>query len=147
MTYRPARLPEGLLGEAAVLLIFDGWCGVCTRFADWVRARDAGSRVLALPNQTAGLPLAAGLTEADVDREAWAIARDGRVYAGAAAINRTLHELGGGWRLVARLYALPGLRWAEDLGYRWFARHRGRFARWGVTPECERPKATSERAR
>lgn len=111
---------------------------MCTRAAAWVRARDCAGRVLALPSQAPGVLAAAGLTHAEADRAAWAFTRDGRRYEGAAAVNRVLRELGG-WRLLALPYAVPPLRWCEEGFYRWFARHRARFARWGVTPECERP--------
>lgn len=131
-----ALMPRG----ARLLLIYDGWCGVCTRTVEWVRRRDPAGRVWTLPNQVPGLKERVGLTRAQVDRAAWAIDRAGRRFAGAAAINRTLEELGG-WRFVARLYRLPGIRQIEDLAYAVFAANRGRFARWGVVPACERPGA------
>jgi predicted DCC family thiol-disulfide oxidoreductase YuxK len=127
------------LQDADVLLIFDGHCGVCTRFADWVQRHDNARRVRLLPNQAPGLLEATDLTRADVDREAWALDRSGRWYAGAAAINRSLSALGPPWRQLALVYAVPGVRWCQDAGYRWFAKHRGRFSRWGVIPACERP--------
>ena len=111
---------------------------------EWVRACDSAGRVLALPNQTPGLSSRLGLARADVDRALWAITPDGRRYAGAAAVNRTLSELGGAWPLLARLYGMPGLRWCEDRFYDWFARNRGRFARWGVTPACDQPDVPCE---
>ena len=129
---------------ARLLLIFDGHCGICTRFAEWVRERDAAGHVLSLPGQTPGLLQAVGLTKGEVDREAWALDRNGRGYSGAAAINRTLREIGGGWALMARAYRIPGVRQCEDAGYRWFARNRGRFSRWGLIPACERPGATCD---
>ena len=94
--------------------------------------------MLALPNQSPGLLARTHLSREEVDREAWAIDGAGRHFAGAAAINRTLAELGR-WRVLARLYALPGIRQAEDAFYRWFAANRGRFARWGAVPACARP--------
>jgi predicted DCC family thiol-disulfide oxidoreductase YuxK len=127
------------LGIADLLLVFDGWCGVCTGFADWVARRASSVRLI--PSQTPGLLEATRLTRADLDREAWAFERTGRGYAGAAAINRVLRAMGGGWGILALAYALPGIHQCEDAGYRWFARHRGRFARWGSTPACERPGA------
>jgi predicted DCC family thiol-disulfide oxidoreductase YuxK len=130
-------MPDG----ARLLLIYDGRCGVCTRLVDWVRARDARRRVAIVPNQRPGLLERARLTRAQVDASAWAIDRAGRRYEGAAAINRTLEELGSGWRRLARLYRLPLMRTAEDAGYRWFAANRGRFGRWGSTPGCHRPGA------
>jgi predicted DCC family thiol-disulfide oxidoreductase YuxK len=129
-----ALLPPG----ARLLLIYDGRCGVCARAVDWVRARDPGGRVAVLPSQTPGLAERTGLSRAELDRAAWAIDRAGCYYAGAAAINRAWAKLGR-WRWLARLYALPGARQVEDWFYRWFAAHRGRFARWGATPGCERP--------
>lgn len=106
-----------------------------------MRQRDAAGRVLALPNQTPGLIEHYGLTRADVDRTAWSIDRVGRKYEGAAAINRLAQEFGGRWQLGMVLYRIPPLRWAEDAAYRWLADNRGRFARWGVTPECEQPES------
>lgn len=125
---------------ARLLLIYDGYCGICTRTVEWVRSRDLAGRIAALPNQTPGLAARTGFSRADVDRAAWAIDRAGRRFAGAAAINRSLYELPG-WRFIARLYRLPGIRQIQDLGYRIFAGNRGRFARWGVVPTCEREGA------
>jgi predicted DCC family thiol-disulfide oxidoreductase YuxK len=111
---------------------------------DWVRARDPAGRVLALPNQTPGLAQRLGLSRAQVARELWAFARDGRASTGAAGINAVLRELGGPWAGLAAAGTLPGLAWCEERAYRWFARHRSRFARWGVTPECDRPGVPCE---
>ena len=101
--------------------------------------------MLALPNQTPGLAARLGLARADVDRAAWAITPDGRRYEGAAAVNRLFQELGGVWAVLGRIAALPGLWWCERQFYVWFARNRGRFARWGAMPACERPDVSCER--
>jgi predicted DCC family thiol-disulfide oxidoreductase YuxK len=126
------------LNEMPLLLIYDGWCGVCTRAARWIHRHDRERRVLLLPNQAPGVRQRAGLSKQDVDRAVWAIDANGRLYEGAAAINRTLEELGR-WRHLAMLYRLPFFRQAEDRCYRWFAVNRGRFARWGIAPACDRP--------
>jgi predicted DCC family thiol-disulfide oxidoreductase YuxK len=96
-------------------------------------------RVLALPNQLPGVTERYGLTRADVDREAWTIDAAGRKYAGAASINRLLEEFSDFWPVVGKVYWVPPLRWIEDIGYRWIARNRSKFARWGVVPECDEP--------
>jgi predicted DCC family thiol-disulfide oxidoreductase YuxK len=106
---------------------------------EWVRARDSAGRVRALPNQAPGLLAATGLTRTQVDAAVWTIDRTGRRHAGAAATNRVLRELGP-WRHLAELYRLPPIRWCEDRFYTWFARNRGRFARWGSVPACKRPE-------
>jgi predicted DCC family thiol-disulfide oxidoreductase YuxK len=127
-------------GDADLLFVFDGWCGVCSRFVTWARSQDRAGHVRALPNQTLGLIAGLGLSRADVDRAAWAFTRDGRRYSGAAAINRTLAALDRRpWRQLSRLYELPGLCWWQECCYAGFARHRGRFARWGVRPACTAP--------
>src|SRR5689334_14887437 len=100
--------------------------------------RDKASRVLALPNQTPQLIEQYGLTRADADREVWAVDAAGRKFAGAAAFNRVLRELGGGWAALGTLYRFAPLRWLEDLVYRWIATHRSLLSRlWSTTPECE----------
>jgi len=127
--------------EASLVLLFDGTCGPCTRLAGWTRRRDRTGRILVQPNQLRGVLAANGLTRAEVDRSAWAIEPGGRRLAGAAALNRVLEELGGGWRLLAMPYRLPLLAAAEEAAYRWLSANRERLAWLGVTPECERPDA------
>jgi len=108
--------------------------------AHWVRRRVQSGRVLAVANQSPGALERYGVTRAEADRAAWLIAPDGTRFEGAAAINRVLEEVPG-WRAVALLHRLKPLGAAEEAFYRWFARNRSRFARFGVTPECERPGA------
>jgi predicted DCC family thiol-disulfide oxidoreductase YuxK len=89
-----------------------------------VRRRDKAGRVLVLPNQTPGLISRYGLTRAQVDREVWAVTPDGTRWAGAAAANRILKELDGGWVWLAAFYQLAPFRWIENRAYRWVAEHR-----------------------
>ena len=109
--------------------------------ARWVRRRDRAGRVLAVPNQTPGVLDRYGVSRQEADRAAWTVDPDGRRLGGAAAINRVLHELGGGWRALAALDRLPPLAALEEAFYRWFAARRSRFHRLGVTPECYEPGA------
>jgi len=109
--------------------------------ARWVRRRDRAGRVLAVANQKPGVPERYGLTREEVDRAAWTVDAQGRKLQAAAAINRVLRELGGGWRVVATLYRPWPIAAIEEAVYRWFARNRGRFHRFGATPECNEPGA------
>jgi len=109
--------------------------------ARWVRRRDRAGRVLAIANQERGVLERYGVTRAEADRAAWTVEPDGRRLAGAAAVNRVLRELGGGWRAFAALYRVPPVAVVEDLVYGWFAPRRSSFAALGVRPECEEPGA------
>ena len=111
--------------------------------ARWVRRRDPTGRVLVIANQKPGVLARYGLSRADADRAAWTIDRQGRLE-GAAAINRVLREMGGPWQWLAGLYRLKPLAALEEVGYRWFARNRSRFSRFGVQPECDQPGSDCE---
>jgi predicted DCC family thiol-disulfide oxidoreductase YuxK len=92
--------------------------------------------VLAIPNQTPGTLERYSLTRIEADREVWAIDPTGRKWAGAAAVNRVLEELGGMWKWLAALYRLPPMRWLEDRIYAGVAAHRSQLSRlWGAEPE------------
>ncbi len=132
------QVNDDVFGDARLLVLFDGYCGICTRCTEWIRGRDRAGHVLIRPNQTPGLRERFGLTRNQVDRELYAIAPGGRAYRGAAAFQRISFELGSPWSLLGHCYDLPGAGWCADKGYAWFARHRGSFARWGITPTCER---------
>jgi predicted DCC family thiol-disulfide oxidoreductase YuxK len=105
--------------------------------ARWVRRRARAGRVLAIANQKRGVLERYGITREEADRSAWAIDRDGRRAAGAAATNRVLREIGGAWALLARAYQLRPVALLEEAAYRRFAGNRSRFARFGVRPECD----------
>jgi predicted DCC family thiol-disulfide oxidoreductase YuxK len=107
--------------------------------ARWVRRRDRAGRVRAIANQQPGALEHYGLTREEADRAAWTIDVQGRRLGGAAAVNRVLAELGGPWPAVARLYGIPPIAAIEEAVYGRFARHRARFHRFGVTPECDDP--------
>ena len=105
-------------------LVYDGECEFCRGLARWVRRKDAGARVDVRPNQEEGLVERVGLSREEVARAAWAVEPGGRKFEGAAAINRVLRELGGGWLLLGLLYVVPPVRWVEDRYYGRVARRR-----------------------
>lgn len=123
------------------VVLYDGLCGVCNRFNRFVLDRDPGGRFAfaALQSPTAGALLAPhGATPDDLDT-LWVIAREGgseRALARSDAVFFVLRELGGFWRAVAWLRALP--RPLRDLGYRIFARSRYRLL--GRHETCPLPR-------
>jgi predicted DCC family thiol-disulfide oxidoreductase YuxK len=114
-------------------LVFDGYCGFCTRSVGWIKRLDRRDRVRVLPCQAPEVAATLGLTRADCEAAAWAFAPDGRRYRGAAAVNAAL-AAALGTALPLRIYRLPLIRVAQDAAYGWIARNRGRFR--GVTPWC-----------
>lgn len=105
--------------------------------ARWVRRRDRAGRVLAIANQKRGVLARYGITRQEADRAAWAIEPDGRRFEGAAAVSRVMREMGGGWTGLASMYRLRPAAVVEEAVYRWFARNRSSFRRFGVRPECD----------
>lgn len=112
--------------------------------ARWVRRRVPAGRVLAIASQKRGVLERYGVTRAEADEMIWLIGRDGRRTAAAGAVNHVMQEAGGVWRALALLYRLRPIAVLEEAFYRWFARHRSRFSRFGVTPECDEPGAECE---
>jgi predicted DCC family thiol-disulfide oxidoreductase YuxK len=110
--------------DGRLILVYDGECGFCTRLARWVERRDREHRVVVRPSQDPGLIESLGLTPAEVGRAAWVVEPGGRRFEGAAAINRVLRELGGGWGLAATMYRVAPMRSLEDAYYKRVARRR-----------------------
>jgi predicted DCC family thiol-disulfide oxidoreductase YuxK len=112
--------------------------------ARWVRRRDRTGRVLVIASQTRGVRARYSLTREELDRAAWTIDRSGGRLEGAAAVNRILKEARGAWPALASIYGVRPLAALEELVYRWFARNRSSFHRFGVQPECEEPGSGCE---
>jgi predicted DCC family thiol-disulfide oxidoreductase YuxK len=112
------------VSDDRLILVYDGECEFCTRLARRLERLDRRGRVALKASQEAGVIDLLGLTRDEVGRAAWAIEPGGRRFEGAAAINRTLRELGGGWRVVAGLYRVAPIRWVEDRYYGRVARKR-----------------------
>lgn len=99
-----------------------------------VQALDRGRRVTAVPFQKPGTPEAHGLTVAECEAAAWAVAPDGTKYRGAGAVDMALAvSLRVG--LPYWLYRVPGVGWAQDRVYDWVVVNR-RHLPGGVT-YCE----------
>jgi predicted DCC family thiol-disulfide oxidoreductase YuxK len=64
------------------------------------------------------------LSREEIGRAVWAVEATGLKFEGAAAVNRVLKELGGGWALLAALYSVPPIRWVQNAYYRRVARRR-----------------------
>jgi predicted DCC family thiol-disulfide oxidoreductase YuxK len=114
------------------LVLYDGDCAFCTAQAHRVRRLAAG-RLRVEPLQTAWVDVP-WVSPDDARRALHLVDRDGRGYAGAAAIVRLLRltrPLLGLWVLP---YHLPGVRWLADRAYAFVAARR--YAIAGRTEGC-----------
>lgn len=100
--------------------------------------------MLVIANQARGAMARHGVTREEADRSAWAVDEQGRRYEGAAAVNAVLRELGGAAGVLGRFLQVRPVAAAEGVAYRWFARRRHHFGRFGVRPECDEPGSDCE---
>jgi predicted DCC family thiol-disulfide oxidoreductase YuxK len=113
---------------------FDGQCGMCTRFHNFVVGLDSSGRLRSAPLQRAGTAERLGLPAERLLESTWWLGDDGQVHSGAEAINMAL-SVALGNRLPLLIYRTPGIRTAQNAIYRWVATHRYRFP--GTTPYCQ----------
>jgi predicted DCC family thiol-disulfide oxidoreductase YuxK len=129
------------------LVLFDGVCGFCDRLVDFLIRRDAAGRLRFAPLQgetAAALRARHPEIPRDLETLVYVEASGGRerVHLRSEAALRVFGELGGGWRRLAWLLALP--RPLRDAGYRLFARVRYRL--FGRLAACRLP-TPAERSR
>jgi predicted DCC family thiol-disulfide oxidoreductase YuxK len=124
------------------VIFFDGVCGLCNRFVDFVIRHDRQGvfRLAPLQGETARDRLA----EADVvDLKTVVLVDLSGTYRKSTAVLRVLGRLGGFWKFAAALlWVIP--RPIRDLGYSWIAANR--YAIFGRKETCRLPSA-AERER
>lgn len=120
----PAGAAAAVAAAAPMLpvVLYDGACVFCTAQAERV-ARISGGRIAVRPLQQA----LADVPWVDPDEAIQAlhlVDRDGRTYAGAAAIVRLLRLTRPvlGWLVLP--YHLPGVRWLAERAYAFVANRR-----------------------
>ncbi len=142
----PAEAESGTVAPPAdgPVIFFDGVCGLCNRFIDFVIQRDPGAVFRFAPLQ--GETARERLPDSDVRDINTMVLWEGRgqeVYRKSTAAVRILIRLGGIWRLLGgalRLVPRP----LRDAGYSLVARYR--YAIFGKKETCRMP-TPAERAR
>ena len=108
-------------------VVYDGHCKVCGRLVKALRAWDRQKILEIVPSQAAGVYARFPWVPAQAYQESvQLIARDGRTWQGAAALEQLLNVLPRG-RLVSWIFTLPFARGLAERIYRWFARNRYRL--------------------
>jgi predicted DCC family thiol-disulfide oxidoreductase YuxK len=127
--WSPARVRT-----ADAVIYFDGFCGLCNGFVDFVLARDRARRFrfAALQGSTATSRFGGA---GDVDPTTILLEEDGVVYERSTAALRIIARLGGVWTLTAVLGLIP--RPIRDWIYDWVARNR--YAWFGKRDTCRLP--------
>jgi predicted DCC family thiol-disulfide oxidoreductase YuxK len=107
---------------------------MCTRAKDLIVSLDRTGKLHTEPLQGPGVSERLGVApERLLDAVRW-IDSNGTVYAGAEATNAAISTAIGS-RIPLAIYRIPGIRFIEDVVYRWIVAHRYKFP--GTTPYCE----------
>ena len=124
------------------IIFFDGVCGLCNRFVDFVMPRDRAAVFRFSPLQ--GETAKARLDAADIESlKSVVLVDESGTYRHSTAVVRVLWRLGGGWKFLAGLMWLVP-RPLRNLGYA--AVSRLRYALFGKKDACRMP-TPAERAR
>lgn len=116
-----------------VVVVFDGWCGFCTRCVRLLERLDRHGRLELLAAQLDGVAEHTAVTLDDAAAAAWTLAPGGVRASGAGAIGLAL-AVATGTRIPLLPWRLPGLPWLLERAYTWVADNRRRFR--GDTPWC-----------
>ena len=117
------------------ILIYDGDCGFCTSVAMKISDRWRVPAKATSWQDLGGDGLAGlGLSPADVQRAAWWVDSDGRLFEGHLAVAKSLIAARG-WRgAVGKMILIPNVGRVAAAGYRIVARYRHRLP--GSTEAC-----------
>jgi predicted DCC family thiol-disulfide oxidoreductase YuxK len=125
--------------ESSPILFFDGLCGLCSHFVDFVFAEDTAGvfKVAAIQGQTAQKKLSKDLR---TDLTTVIVLDSEQLYLRSEAVLNLLYDIGGFWRLFFIFRVLP--RPLCDLFYILVARFR--YLIFGKKESCRLPTATEK---
>lgn len=131
-------MPSGHRSPPHTVVFFDGECGLCNRFVDFLVRHDAGGALRYAPLQ--------GITAATFERlprtlDSVVVVQDARVLVKSDAAIAVLAQLGGAWRLVSAARLVP--RVMRDAIYDVVARNR--YAWFGKREACRIPSDAEAR--
>lgn len=135
----PAFIFKAKVKSTAPILFFDGVCGLCSHFVDFVFAEDTAGvfKVAAIQGKTAQEKLPAELR---TNLNTVIILDSDQLYVRSEAILNLLYDIGGFWRLLFIFRILP--RPFCDLFYNLVARFR--YNIFGQKETCRLPTPTEK---
>jgi len=131
--------PKTLRNGIQPIIFFDGYCGLCNRFIDWIDARDY-ARVFHYAPLQGDAALRAGVQEDNPDTTQWTIVlrdEEGTWRRSDAAL-RIISRIGGIYGFASLLLYIPSP--IRDAGYKLVARWRYRF--FGKLQACHSVRGT-----
>jgi acetyl esterase len=108
-------------------VLYDGGCGVCSRWVPFWAPTLARLGLAVAPLQAPWVAARIGLSPEALLADIRLLLRDGRLVSGADVYRHVMRRLWWAYPLYL-LSAAPGLRWIFDRSYRWFAEHRLRIS-------------------
>ena len=128
---------------ARTLVLFDGVCGLCNGFVDFLLPRDPkGELVFGALQSEAGKQALRDAGLPDTLPDTVVVVEDGRVHLQSTGVLRALAHLRWPWRALSLLIVVP--RPLRDAVYRFVAKRR--YGWFGRRERCRLPSA-AERAR
>lgn len=117
------------------VVFFDGYCGLCNHFLDFILKRDRSNKFYYAPLQ--GETAKRFLPELDGDTEEWTMyyLDENGLYERSTATLEILKRLGGGFGVIGYLTVIP--RFIRDPIYRLIARNRYKW--FGKRDTCRLP--------
>ncbi len=113
------------------IVFFDGYCGICNAFVDWLMRIDKTGELkfASLQGETATKTFATALAKAEqapLTKTTTVIyLSNGEKYYQSSAVLRILMDIGGVWKLAGIFYLVP--KCIRDFIYRIIANNRYRF--------------------
>ena len=128
---------QNALSPSHPIIFFDGYCGLCNHFIDWVIRRDSGHRMryASLQGVTAQHMIRQLETSVPDSIILW---QEGQHLVRSAAVAAVLKSLGGPWRRIGSVIELIPTALA-DRGYDLIARNRYRW--FGKKDRCRLPSS------
>ena len=127
------------------IILFDGYCNLCSGFVRWLLCRDKSARFQFLPLQSDEARQLLKLSESENtpqnDPDTVILYYDGTIWERSEAVLEVFKNLGGIWRLMLPFKYLP-LAWLDKL-YNFVARNRYRW--FGRRNQCMIPEKESLR--
>jgi len=116
------------------IIFFDGICGLCNKFIDFILRHDKGNKFLfsTLQGETAKKLLPLPITK---DLESVVFIENGFIYYKSGAALRILTKLGGIWKIMKVFLFVP--KFVRDLVYDFIAKNR--YNLFGKKETCRLP--------